>query len=194
MEQSSRVKTIVFLIALIAVAAVGLFWLTLRRVDSSWLITLPDLISREYRADMSGVELLSVEDIYNDIVLLPARDNQLRIEYLENNFEHYALSADGQSIGCRFIPGDHYFKYGLPMRSGDSRLVIYLPREYRGGLALGTTSGDISVTLPGCAADYTLLIDSASGMLSLPEGCDSGSRIVTLTSSSGNISVTCEGE
>lgn len=194
MEQSSRVKTIVLLIILLAVAVAGLFWLTLRRVDSSWLITLPDLVAREYHADLSGVELLQVEDLYNDIVLQPARDSRLRIEYLENNYEQYAFAADQQSISCRFIPGDHYLKYGLPMRSGDSRLLICLPRDYRGGLALSTTSGDITVTLPGRAADYKVLAESAGGTISLPEGCDAGGQTVTLTSSAGDITVICDGE
>lgn len=194
MEQSSRAKTIVLLIILIAVIVAGIFWLTLRRVDPSWLITLPDLYAKEYSADMSRVEMLRVNDIYNDIVLMPSRDEQCHIEYLENSYEHYLFVTDQRSISCDFIPGDHYLKYGLPMRSDDCRLVILLPAAYGGDLDLTTASGDITLTLPGRATDYTVQAESQSGAVSLPPDCDAGSRMVTLTSVSGDISVVFDAE
>jgi hypothetical protein len=189
MEQSSRIKTVILLIILIAVAVAGLFWLTLRRIDPSWLISLPDLYAQKYSADLSEVETLRVDDVYNDILLQPAKDSQLHIEYLESSYERYLFAVSDESLICRFIPGEYYLQYGLPLRSGDSQLVIYLPATYQGSLDLATLSGDINVTLPGHAADYTLQAATKSGTVSLAAGCGDGEQLVRLSSGSGDITV-----
>jgi len=147
--------------------------------------------------DVSASELelknnLKISEVSGNITLENSSASDVSLETTSGDV--YAENVKSESFGVQSVSG------GLELVStmGRSAKLSTVSGEALlrsidfSEIVVSTVSGDISGTLPGSAADYTVYADTLSGSNSLSSHREHGARTLDLSSTSGSFKISFE--
>lgn len=141
---------------------------------------------KEYIADVSQIEEINIDVRDREIEVLISEDNQIHIDYFENNKETYDITvSDENKLTVTTVNNKDWKDYvGVKPSAENRKISLQIPNALLNTLKLSTTNEDIS--LPALAVTGSISVSSNSGSITFDKLSIGNS--LTLAAKNGDIS------
>lgn len=101
---------------------------------------------KEYHQELANIEEIFVDTTFDNIELLPSKDDQFHLTYYENDVTIYGISNTNTHL--RIEKEDHrkFYQYFMSIDIGrEDTLVMEIPTSYQNAISIHTTNGTIQL-------------------------------------------------
>lgn len=180
MKKSKKIAIIISLVLIIAGFILSFVSFAMVGFDLSKLSTVEDVCTKTYQIN-EDFDSINIDVIESDIYIAVSKDDYCKVVTEENEIVSYTVKVVDNTLKIEFDDNRDWIDY-FEIGWGNSKMAIYLPREFYKKIDIEGVSGDIEISAD---IDFkNIKVDTVSGDIMIS---DSTPGNLTLTTISGDI-------